>query len=266
MSNASTHEFPANKANCFKNRLPQPLLLNENSWKVGLAGVTYPTPPLQPHHTPTFEPDDLICRFRWSMRTLTKDWEGSTVIVRPRQELSIRGQDLIDDRFLVFSGKSLMQYIVYRLRRKLTVMQNDQGESLRAPDKKKFYPVFRWEGDQLLIDNTENFLNQSGDRKRPEVLFGRKLVETMNWIGQDKYGNYQLLGSLLISYRGTGRKATVTMLGVPSGSTPTKDCNSVPTAIGDSSIWTNLTRRRLEGACPTRLGVPCTYTQMWDEA
>ena len=50
---------------------------------------------------------------------------------------------------------------------------------------------------KLLIDNTETFLNQSGDRKRPKVLLGRKLVETMNWIGQDEYGNYQLSGNLI---------------------------------------------------------------------
>ena len=59
------------------------------------------------------------------------------------------------------------------------------------------YPVFKWEGNELLIDNTDTFLNQSGDRKRPMLLFGRKLVETMNWIGQDQYGNYQLSGNLV---------------------------------------------------------------------
>ena len=49
----------------------------------------------------------------------------------------------------------------------------------------------------MVIDNTETFLNQSGDRKRPEVIWRRKLVETMNWIGQDQYGNYELLGNLV---------------------------------------------------------------------
>ena len=61
------------------------------------------------------------------------------------------------------------------------------GESSGSDDK-RFYPPFRWEGEQLLIDNTETFLDQSGDRKRPKVLLGRKLVETMNWIGQDQFG------------------------------------------------------------------------------
>ena len=197
MSNASTLEFPTNRANSFKNRLPTPLQFRESGWKVGLASLSYPTPPLRPHQTHTFTSEDVLCKFEWTMRAITHDSNGQAVIVRPRQSLTIKGQDLIDDRHLVYSGKSLMQYIVYRLKRELTLMESDNGESLRAPDKKRFYPVLKWEGNELLIDNTDTFLNQSGNRKRPKVLFGRKLVETMNWIGQDQYGNYEMLGNLV---------------------------------------------------------------------
>ena len=197
MSNASTTEFPTNRANSFKNRLPTPLQFRESGWKVGLASLSYPTPPLRPHQTHTFTSEDVICKFEWTMRAITHNSSGHAVIVRPRQSLTIKGQDLIDDRHLVYSGKSLMQYIMYRLRREVFMMENDRWESLRAPDDKRFYPTFRWEGNELLLDNTDTFLNQSGDRKRPMVLFGRKLVETMNWIGQDQYGNYQLSGNLV---------------------------------------------------------------------
>ena len=142
ISNASTVEFPSNSANSFKNRLPNPLQFRELGWKVGLASLSYPTPPLQPHQTHTFQADDLICKFDWTMRAITLDSFGNAVIVRPRQYLTIKGQDLIDDPHLVYSGKSLMQYIVYRLKRRLTMMENDNGESLRAPDGKRFYPLF----------------------------------------------------------------------------------------------------------------------------
>ena len=54
-----------------------------------------------------------------------------------------------------------------------------------------------WEGDELLIDNTKTFLNESGSRRRPKVLLGRKLVDTMNWIGEDQFGNYELTGFLI---------------------------------------------------------------------
>ena len=146
VSNASTTEFPSNTANSFKNRLPNPLQFCESGWKVGLASLSYPTPPIRPHQTHTFEPDDLISRFKWTMRAITHDSSGSAVIVRPREYLTIKGQDLIGDRFLVYNGKSLMRYIVYRFKGKLTMVEYDKFESLRAPDDKQFYPVFRWEG------------------------------------------------------------------------------------------------------------------------
>ena len=142
MSNASKTEFPANAVNSFKNRLPYPLQFQEPGWKVGLASLSYPTPPARFHQTHTFEPDDLICRLKWPMRGLTSDVNGSSVVVRVRVELEIKGQDLIDDRLKVTSGKSLMQYIVYQFNHKLTLLEFDSGGSLRAPDKKQFYPIF----------------------------------------------------------------------------------------------------------------------------
>ena len=142
MSNASTVEFPANSANSFKNRLPNPLQFRKPGWKVGLASITYPTPPIRPHQTHTFEPDDVICKLEWTMRAITHNVSGQAIIVRPRQYLTITGQDLIDDRHLVYSGKSLMQYIAYRLRREVFMMENDRWESLRAPTTSDFIPPF----------------------------------------------------------------------------------------------------------------------------
>ena len=130
MSNARTVEFPSNSANSFKNRLPNPLQFREPGWKVGLGSLSYPTPPVGPHQTHTFERDDVICKFEWTMQAITHDSSGSAVIVRPRQYLTITGQDLLDDQHLVYSGKSLMRYIVYRLRREVFMMENDRWESL----------------------------------------------------------------------------------------------------------------------------------------
>jgi len=46
LSNASTNEFPDNKATSFKNCLPYPLLFeSDKEWKVGLASISYPIPP-----------------------------------------------------------------------------------------------------------------------------------------------------------------------------------------------------------------------------
>ena len=42
LSDANTREYPQNKSNSFKNRLPYALRFQERAWKVGLCGVSFP--------------------------------------------------------------------------------------------------------------------------------------------------------------------------------------------------------------------------------
>lgn len=126
-----------------------------------------------------------------------KDSEASMVIVREQENLRISGKDQREDQFKATGGKSLMRYVIHCLQRRLMLMQYEEGDKLLAPDGKKFYPVFKCDGDYVITDNTDTFLNQTGDRKCPEVLFGRKLVMDMGWIGQDYYSNYMLNGNFM---------------------------------------------------------------------
>ena len=71
-----------------------------------------------------------------------------------------------------------------------------KDDTLVTTDFENFYPVFRWEGNDLVLDNLAGFLDQSGDKKHPEVLFGTKLVEVMKWIGTAGYGFYLTNGNL----------------------------------------------------------------------
>ena len=191
LSSASTNEFPANQANSFKNRLPQPLVLDDGNWKVGVANVTYPTPHIQPgqplprHPPPNFEPNDIICRIKWSMKS--KDVRG--VLKFHRWEFKVTGADLIRDRMFITGGKALMRYIVNQYKLSLRELVSYKEDNLTTSDGKKFYPEFRWEGDDLILDNSNTFLdaekNKRTDRDRPDVIFGKKLVEAMKWITHD---------------------------------------------------------------------------------
>ena len=114
MSSASTNEFLTNKANSFKNRLPQPLVFDDGNWKVGVANITYPTPHIRPnqpplHSSPNFESDDLICRIKWSMKS--KNVKGDFIF--NRWTFKLTGADLIRDRMWITGGKALMRYIVH---------------------------------------------------------------------------------------------------------------------------------------------------------
>ena len=199
MSNASKTEFPSNAANSFKNRVPYPLEFKEQGWKVGLVSASYPTPPLHLHQTHTFEPDDLICRLSWVFKAWIKDNLGKDVIAFFNQQVVIKGQDLIDDQQKIRGGKSLMAYISYRLNRQLTLLESSPGQTNRASNGKRYYPLLQWDGDQLFINNRFTILNPDKDanEKRPEILFGRKLVEAMGWLLKDPQGNWDLHGNLV---------------------------------------------------------------------
>ena len=145
--------------------------------------MTYPTPPVRPHvtHFP-FEKNDLTCRLQWSMQSV--DVSGNDVINNWR--LTLTGEDLNRDRTLITGGKALMKYIVNRFDRRMRHLVSSKGDTLLAPDGKKYYPMFRLEGDELVIDNSNTYLNKRGHRKRPVVLFGTKLVEAMKWIYEEE--------------------------------------------------------------------------------
>ena len=204
LSSASTNEFPANRANSFKNRLPQPLVLDDGDWKVGVANVTYPIPHIQPGQSlpryplPNFKKNDLICKIKWSMKSL--DIKGSVRFTR--WEFRLTGADLERDRGLITGGKALMKYIVNRYRVSLRELINEKGDDLTVSGGKKFYPEFRWEGDDLILDNSDTFLDAENasraNRDRPDVIFGKKLVEAMKWITrEDSKSNYEMYGNLM---------------------------------------------------------------------
>ena len=188
MSNASKTEFPSNAANSFKTRLPYPLQFKEQGWKVGLVSASYPS-----HYHHTFGPNDLICRFQWVKRAKIQTGQ----IASFREMLEVRGQDLIDDEHKITGGKSLMAYIVYRLNRQLTWIESSPGQTLRASNGKRYYPLLQWEGDNLVINNRFTFLSATVDELRPEIFFGRKLVEAMQWMLKNQYGSWDLHGNLV---------------------------------------------------------------------
>ena len=198
MSSACTNEFPNNRANSFKNRLPQPLVFDDGNWKVGVANVTYPIPhilpgqPLPQHPLPNFKKSDNLCQIEWSMKS--RDIRGNLVF--NRLKFKVTGADLERDRVLITGGKALMRYIVNRYRVLLREYVTSKEDTLTTSNGsgKKFYPEFRWEGDELILDNSDTFLEAENasrpKRERHKVIFGPKLVEAMKWLTREDAASY----------------------------------------------------------------------------
>ena len=161
MSNASTNEFPANKANSFKNRLPYPLVF-DGSWKVGLVGVTYPTPPARHHQAHPFASDELICRFEYTEIGILKQAnDNRNVIVRPRYTLEIKGEDLNRDQAKVTGGRSLLMYIYQRIRGFMSSKTESRYESLRSDsDENLDQIVFQYVIPVLILTDPFHVVSQ----------------------------------------------------------------------------------------------------------
>jgi len=102
LSNASTSEFPDNKANSFKFRLPYPLTFDaDKEWEVGLVNVSYPIPPSRPHQVPVhqahdFNNDDMFS-VEWTIETFLRQSDRSWLPGRYRVPFHITGKELNRD-------------------------------------------------------------------------------------------------------------------------------------------------------------------------
>ena len=130
--------------------------------------------------------------FDWTIESFQRSSNGIWYPNVYRNGFYVRGSDLHKDQVKVTNGKLLMRYLVNRYQDRLTKYMERANENLRAPDSKKYYVVFRWEGDSLIIDNTDTFLNQRGNRMRPKVWFRPQMVKKTKWVEKTALDSYQL--------------------------------------------------------------------------
>ena len=173
-SHANRREFPNNQANAFKIRLPQPLRLPGGQWQVGLSAISSPDTHVNLYEL--VQKDGYIMSTSWDQTIPKPGGKDGEMAARLGS-----AQTLINDiQHLdwVVDGVSFMKAAITHLeqRRKETAIQggrftNDQG--------KHTYVKFRWEGDDLLIDNT-NVCHCGTDT--PSLAIYTKLAIKMGWL------------------------------------------------------------------------------------
>ena len=173
-SHANRHEFPNNQANAFKIRLPRSLRLQGGGWQVGLSAISLPDTHVNLYDL--VEKDGYIMWTSWD-QTYPKPGgkDGETATRVGTAETLINDIQHLD---WVVDGVSFMKAAITHLeqRRKETAIQggrftNDQG--------KHTYVKFRWEGDDLIIDNT-NVCHCKTDT--PGLSLYTKLALKMGWL------------------------------------------------------------------------------------
>ena len=173
-SHANRREFPNNQANWFKIRLPQPLQLSGGPWQVGLSAISLPDARVNLYEL--VKKDGYIMGTSWDETIPKPGGKDGEMAARIGTAQTLIND--IQDLDWVVDGVSFMKAAIAHLeqQRKETTVQggrftNDQG--------KHMYVKFRWEGNDLLIDNT-NVCHCGTDT--PALTIYTKLALKMGWL------------------------------------------------------------------------------------
>jgi len=185
MSNASTSEFPDNKAHGFKNRLPNPLQLREPGWKVGISDLSFPSATRKMDLK-----DSLLFEIWWI------DMVNASINLYSRVSSATREGDL---EFMPRTGTELMNAIRDRYMRRM----RDRTDADVTMYKKKSKPddptellytvMHRAEHGECILDNSRTCLSLliNGKRVYPQMNIGIELAKKMKWVKMGTLPNGQ---------------------------------------------------------------------------
>ena len=182
-SHSSKDEYPKNTANSFKIRLPHPIRLEGSGWKVGLMSIALPdaqVPVIISHN----EGANLFTA--WWIRV-----EGST---HTRGIANFDNNDL-KQVFANTDGIGLMKSMIAFFEQRRIYANNGPkfGAKYATSGGKKTYLQFKWEGDELVIDNKDVVLTlEVGGR--PGIQIHEELAKRMGWIRRHEVSKDWVLG------------------------------------------------------------------------
>jgi len=211
-SHANRQEFPNYQANWFKIRLPQPLRLMGELWQVGLSSISIPDTTvnldaLVPTGQPLF---GMSCyRIGASNKTIFKS-----------ENMPLEA--LIHDASVV-DGLSFMKATLKWFDKKFTERFTADYGFQSVDNGKNTCPLFKWENNELLLDNTKIARKQFSwapvGTYYPHFGFNYKLALNMGWFTQKPNGEFVLGPNLLMLF--------------PDGKVPAKTDYDWKTSQGD---------------------------------
>ena len=179
-SHSNKKEFPNNKANHYKIRLPQTIRLEGSGWQVGLSAISLPDAAI--NLDPFKELDNPLLRAKWLAIKQRKS-DGS--YVTEGVETNLTFQDILHDNNIV-DGLSFMRALIFKFAQ-ITNFKSDPGYLREFANGKTCSYEFKWEGQDLVLDNTKldtSYVKGKGD---PYLMsFNEKLALQMGWIKYDE--------------------------------------------------------------------------------
>ena len=185
-SHSSKNEFPSNASNHFKIRLPNPIRLEGQGWKVGLTSVSLPDPtsqlpPLMKGNEPMFVTNWLALD---PGPNKTKDIKNA----------KFKPSDLRSEDLETLTGVSFMKTMKAFFSKERVSQSMESDFKFKEADGKKTYIDFKWDGDDFLIDNSDIHLQlirgSFGVDYFPNVYVNAEFAIEMGWfkeVGEKTY-------------------------------------------------------------------------------
>ena len=189
-SHSSKNEFPSNTSNHFKIRLPNPIRLEGNGWKVGLTTITLPDPTSQ--LPPLLKGNEAMFYAAWY-----------ALSPNPKDQLAVYGKlfepkDIRLEDLETLTGVGFMRTVKSFYDKQRVTIVLESGYKFVEDDGKKTYVDFKWEGEDFVIDTSKVNLKKSPSTTvstdyRPKFYLHKDFALEMGWF-VEKGGNTVGLG------------------------------------------------------------------------
>ena len=176
-----TKEFPANTSSSFKVRLPVPLTLNGQGWKVGLATISTPDAAMDLSRLANAVNPRVLMVGSKMVTSLTDD-------APVHYEAVVQMKELVNDPG-VLDGVSLMKALINKAQ--FTEMKEAQAKSKRLYDK--FRVTYEWDGEDLrmLAKELDDIQSRSGT-VYVQWHVHVSMAKLMGWLVETKKDTYAL--------------------------------------------------------------------------
>ena len=169
-SHANWHEFPKNQANSFKIRLPHPLHLPRGQWQVGLSAVSLPDTRVNMYDL--LKKGNYILNTRW-IQDIPPFIKKESIVTFQTTIDDLKDLDRIVD------GVSFMKAAIIHVEQQRRAKAVLGGKFVNGSGQHT-YVKFSWEGEDLVIDNTN--ICHCGPSSTPSFSVHTKLALKMGWI------------------------------------------------------------------------------------
>ena len=188
-SHSNKKEFPNNKANHYKIRLPQAIRLEGSGWQVGLSAISLPDAAI--NLGPFKELNNPLLRAKWlAIKERKSDGSYTTEGV----ETNLTFQDILHDNNIV-DGLSFMRALIFKFAQ-IVNFKSPPGYLREFANGKTCSYEFKWESQDLVLDNTK--LDTSFATSTPGVHYlmslNEKLALQMGWVKYDQVNTEYRIG------------------------------------------------------------------------